>query len=397
VPKPAAFSLRQIAVPAFGPSALFGLGEGAALPIIPLTARELGATPATAALIVTLIGVGSLLSNLPASVITMRLGERWALVVAGLGAALALGLFAWGPAVWVLALGALLLGMAQAVFALARQTYLTEVVPVEYRARALSTLGGAMRIGMFVGPFVGAAMIHAFGLDGAYAAGVLALLLAAALSGLVPDLRATSAPSAAADAPVPSFIGIARDHARVFSTLGVGVMSLGAVRAARPAVIPLWADHLGVDPSTTAVIYGLSAAIDMLLFYPAGKVMDRQGRAAVAVPSMLIMGVALVALPFTQGPASLLVVALLIGLGNGISSGLIMTLGADHAPRHGRTHFLGTWRLMADTGAACGPGVVSLLATVSLASGVAAVGVLALLGAWQLGRWIPRLGDVKSG
>ena len=37
------FTLRRIAVPAFGPSLLFGIGEGAILPVIPLSARELGA------------------------------------------------------------------------------------------------------------------------------------------------------------------------------------------------------------------------------------------------------------------------------------------------------------------------------------------------------------------
>ena len=38
----------------------------------------------------------------------------------------------------------------------------------------------------------------------------------------------------------------------------------------------------------------------MLVFYPAGKVMDRKGRAWVAVPSMLIMGIAMMLTPFTH-------------------------------------------------------------------------------------------------
>ena len=81
---PAPFSLRRIAVTAFGPTLLFGLGEGAMLPVVVLSARELGASVPTAALIVTLIGVGSLLSNIPASLLTMARGERWALVAAAL-------------------------------------------------------------------------------------------------------------------------------------------------------------------------------------------------------------------------------------------------------------------------------------------------------------------------
>ena len=39
-----AFSLKRIAIPAFGPSLLFGIGEGAILPIAPLMAKDLGAS-----------------------------------------------------------------------------------------------------------------------------------------------------------------------------------------------------------------------------------------------------------------------------------------------------------------------------------------------------------------
>jgi MFS family permease len=80
------FTLRKIAVPAFGPSFLFGIGEGAILPVIALSVRQLGGSVALAALMVTLIGIGSLVTNIPASLITTRYGERWALVGASLWA-----------------------------------------------------------------------------------------------------------------------------------------------------------------------------------------------------------------------------------------------------------------------------------------------------------------------
>ncbi|MEK8227717.1 hypothetical protein NKG05_18850 [Oerskovia sp. M15] len=38
------------------------------------------------------------------------------------------------------------------------------------------------------------------------------------------------------------------------------------------------------------MIFGLSGAVDMLLFYPAGKIMDRMGRLWVAVPCMVVLG-----------------------------------------------------------------------------------------------------------
>jgi MFS family permease len=389
------FSLRRIAVSAFGPSLLFGLGEGAILPVIPLTARELGASVPMAALLVTLIGVGSLVSNIPASLITMHRGERWAIVAAALWCAVAMALCAATGHLGIFALGSFMIGMSQAVFSLARQSYLTEAVPVEFRARALSTLGGSMRIGMFIGPFIAAAAIHSYGIIGAYGVGIAALMVSAIVAARIPDLEtrhATALPDATKPAPAtPTVLSTLRDHRHVFVTLGVGVTLVSAVRATRQALIPLWADHLGLAPSVASLIYGLAGGIDMLVFYPAGKVMDQKGRRWVAVPSMVIMGAAMLLTPFTQGATTLLIAAMAIGFGNGIGSGMVMTLGADHSPPHGRAHFLGVWRLMADLGSSCGPALLSLLAaTMSLGAGIAVTGVIAFAAAAQLAYWIPR-------
>jgi MFS family permease len=393
---PTDFTLRRIAVSAFGPSLLFGLGEGAILPVLPLSARDMGASVPEAALIVALIGIGSLVSNIPASLITMHRGERAAIVAAAVWCAIATALCAWTGQLALFALGSFMVGMSQAVFSLARQSYLTDAVPAEFRARAMSTLGGVMRIGMFIGPFASAAAIHRFGLVGAYGVAIGALVLAALVAARIPDLEVEAAHVDAAAGgkatATPTLLSTLRDHRHVFVTLGIGVMLVSAVRAARQAVIPLWGDHLALEASLTSLIYGLAGGIDMLVFYPAGHVMDRKGRRWVAVPSMLVMGAALVLMPLTHGTATLLLAASAVGFGNGIGSGLLMTLGADHSPRVGRAHFLGVWRLMADIGATCGPAALSLLAaTLSLGAGIAVIGVIAFAAAANLAYWIPRV------
>jgi len=377
-------------VPAFGPSLLFGLGEGAILPIVPLTARDLGASVSMAALVVGLISIGSLLNNIPASLITMRWGERWAIVVAGIWSALGMALCIWTSHLGLFAAGCLMVGMSQAVYNLARQSYMTEAVPVMYRARALSTLGGVMRIGMFAGPFLAAAAVHVYGLQAAYVVGIIGVLGAAAIGARIPDLEAPPLPAGQSVPVSATLFSTLRDHRRVFLTVGLGVVLVSAVRASRQAVIPLWAEHLALAPAVASLIYGLSGGIDMLVFYPAGKVMDHKGRRWVAVPSMVIMGVAMLLMPLTTGFVTLLIAALAIGFGNGIGSGMIMTLGADHSPRHGRAHFLGVWRLMSDIGASGGPALLSFLAaSLSLSAGIAVTGLIALAAAGALAHWIP--------
>lgn len=391
-----AFSLRRIALPVFGPSLLFGLGKGAILPVVPLTVRELGGSVALAALVVTLLGIGSLAGSLPASALTARFGERRAFVGGAVLAAAAMLLCVFADAIHGFAAGIFLVGAAGAVFNLARLSYLTVVVPLHFRARALSTLGGVMRIGLFAGPFAGAALVHLYGLEGAYWAGACVMAIAAAVALGMPDLPDEAWPathdaaSVATPDAAPTLRSVALAHRRVFATVGLGVALIGAVRSARQAIIPLWAEHIGLDAAMASVVYGLAGAVDMLVFYPAGKRMDTRGRRSVAVPCMAIMGAALLLMPFTSTMSALLIVSLLLGFGNGIGSGIVMTLGADHSPVRGRAQFFGVWRLVSDLGATAGPVLLSAMAAVAtLAAGIAATGLLALLGGVLLWRWIP--------
>ena len=156
------FRLRSVAVAAYGPATLFGLAEGAMLPVIILSAIDRGASTPVAALIGALLGIGSIVTNIPSGILATRIGERKAMIVAAIATVIGLGfcLIDLGRGTFsllVYGFGILLIGAASSVYSLARQSYLTEMVPPHMRARALSTLGGTLRIGVFVGPFLGAA------------------------------------------------------------------------------------------------------------------------------------------------------------------------------------------------------------------------------------------------
>ncbi|HEY7719573.1 MAG TPA: MFS transporter, partial [Pedococcus sp.] len=182
------FRLSRIALPAYGPTALASLGHGAVLPVLALSARELGASVGVAALTVALLGIGQLAASLPSGALAARIGERRSLLVAGVVDAVAMTGALLAGGVWALASAVFAMGVAGALFNLARQAYLTEVVPVSMRARALSTLGGVHRIGLFVGPFVGAAVVSWWDLRAAYAVAVVASAAAFLLVLVLPDL-----------------------------------------------------------------------------------------------------------------------------------------------------------------------------------------------------------------
>ena len=83
-------------------------------------------------------------------------------------------------------------------------------------------------------------------------------------------------------------------------------------------------------------------------------------------------------------------VGALLGFGNGMGSGIVMTLGSDFAPASGRAAFLGVWRFLGDVGTAGGPLVVGAVAgALSLGAASSCIGVIGLAGAVLIATRVP--------
>ena len=88
------FRLRDLTFSVYVPTMLFSIGQGAVIPIIPLFARDLGASVAFASLIVAMRGLGQLIFDMPAGIAVSRWGDKGAMVA---GTAM-IGLVAVGAA-----------------------------------------------------------------------------------------------------------------------------------------------------------------------------------------------------------------------------------------------------------------------------------------------------------
>lgn len=377
---------RALFYAAYLPTFLAEIGIGAILPVLTLSVLDMDYPAVVASLAVAAYSGGRIVGSGVGGSLAHRWGGARSAMLAL--ATIATGAFicAVSPLLVPFIFGAVVIGLGHAGFHVARQAQVHDIAPVHARARALTTLAGVWRIANFIGPLVASALLAAWGDYAAYlfavgcvGAGMLALRLAPAW-----DARHLEEP-----APRVSVPTVARENARVLRTLGVAVLATGALRAARIAVVPLWATHVGLSPHVATLIYSVSAAIDMLLFYPAGSVMDRFGRKWTGVPSNALLGIGMLALPFTHGFASVTIAAVILGIGNGWGSGLIMTLAADVAPPHGRNVFTGLWSIFQDVGGLTGPALISIGAAFSLSLGLGLVGVLGLATAGALAAWIP--------
>jgi len=376
-------------LPFYVPAFVLFLGSALLSPVLPLYAEEFQVSYAWIGAVASARALGMLIMDVPSGLLLRRLGHKRAIL---LGMAVTVGFLAamsWAGSIQEAFLYQLLSGFGMALYGIARHAYITEHAPKSNRGRSMALFGGLVRIAGFVGPSIGGFVAARMGLRVPFVvAGLVSVPALLSVALFMPDARA-----------VPSLVGrtsqlrvakrvdlleVLRGQARLLVPAGLGQFFAQMVRSGRRIIIPLFAANvLGMDVGQVGLLLTISAAVEMTMFWPAGWLMDNLGRKYAIVPSFALQAVGMACVPLAGGFAGLLACASLIGLGNGLSSGGMMTLGSDLAPDNARGEFLGVWRLIGDVGATAGPAVVGFvadgLALPFAALTLAVAGVLAAL------------------
>ena len=374
--------IRTLVLAFYVPELLYTIGQGLILPVLPRLATSLSGSVAGAAGIVALVAVGTLAIDIPAGVIAARWPQR-TLVITVLGTFAVTGLLAAGArSVLLLGVAALLMGACRGSWMVGRMAFARATVARAQRGRVLATLGGVNRIGTFaVGPALGGALAGVLGLRAPFVA-LACLMVLAALAALRWTPVSPAPPRHHSHGGWYHPLAILRDHWRVLLRAGPAIIALNLIRAGRSLFIPLWGESIGLSVAQVGLALSASGIADMMLFYPTGLIMDRLGRRWAAVASILVMSASLALMPLTGSFLSLLLVGVLAGVGNGLGSGFLMTMGTDLAPQRGAGEFIGLWRLIGDVGTTAGPTVIGAVAAVlSLAVAGPAVALLGVAGA----------------
>ena len=376
---------REVLWPVYVPAVLLGVPAQAVLILLPLYVLELGGSVAAASAVVGLRGIGMMAFDMPAGLLAARVGDRAIMLIAMvlLGAAyLMYGLA--DEVAWFYPI-AFLNGAGSSTFLLGRMSYVTAVCEARERGRVISMIAGSMRVSALVGPLAGAALAEMIGFAAAFSciAVTVAFAFACVAVSAINDRPAVKAQS------WQSIGGLVYEYRRVFATAGIAAIAFMLMRAARTVLIPLIGADLELETTAIGLVVSLSALIDLALFYPAGMIMDRWGRRATAVPSSFMFAASLAALGLAQGFHSLVAVAIALGVANGLSTGIVMTLGTDLAPPGRRGEFLGIWRFLTDLGSATGPLAVSAVVTVApLYAAALCVGALGVAGGAVIYRFV---------
>ncbi len=346
-------------LPLYIPAFLLSTGAGIVLPTLSIYVKsfELSYTLTTVVLAVGVIG------NIPAGILVERLGRKPSMLlglvmigVSTLGMGTATNFFQL--------IGAQLVGgIGNALWMLARHAYMTDVIPIANRGRAIALFGGVNRMGTFAGQFCSVFLGVNLRLPFFIFAGIVVLNFVLCLF-FIPETRRSTHQTAGKKLPyLRHLLEVSRQHARLLATAGVGQVCVQTLRRGCNIIIPLYADEVvGLTTQQVRAVVMISSAVDMSMFPIAGYMMDRFGRRFATVPGVCVFATGMMLMPFTGTFTGLLLAAIFMRMGNGIASGTMMTLGADLAPREGTGEFLGLWRLTGDFGGSAGPVIVGNLA-----------------------------------
>ena len=338
---------------------MLAIGGGIVSPTLSIYVKsfELSYTLTTVVLAVGVLG------NIPAGILVERLGRKLSMLL-GL---IMIGISTIGMGMathfFQLIVAQLFGGIGMALWMLARHAYMTDVIPIANRGRAIALFGGVNRMGTFAGQFCSIFLGVNLRLPFFIYTGIVALNFVLCLF-FIPETRRTI--NQITDKKVPylkQLIQISRQHARLLATAGVGQVCVQTLRRGCNIIIPLYADEVvGLTTQQVRSVVMISSAVDMSMFPIAGYMMDRFGRRYATVPGVCLFATGMVLMSFTGTFTWLLLTAIFMKMGNGIASGTMMTLGADLAPREGTGEFLGLWRLTGDFGGSAGPVIVGNLA-----------------------------------
>jgi DHA1 family multidrug resistance protein-like MFS transporter len=329
-------------------------------PLLPLFARELGATAPAVGFVVAASTLTGIILKLPAGTWSDVLGRRPLLVAGGL-------VFALLPFTYlgVATLGGLVAlrfihGAATAIFGPVASASLSDIAPAARRGTWLSTYSTIQGSGQAVGPIVAGYLIAGGGFDRAF--------LAAGLIGLATPLIVSRWPHTVHQ-PVSSarFEHFRRGITEILRERLILVTS--AAQAAQfvlngtmNAFLPLFGrDVLGLSVSELGWLFGLQTTTTLLMRPVMGAVSDRAGRRGLIVAGLSVCGLAVFLVPTASSFLTLLPVVALYAVGVAVTTSATSAYITDLARRaqYGAAH--GVFGTIYDIGDALGPIAAGLL------------------------------------
>lgn len=375
--------LRSLILPVYLPTVFLTATSSAVIPLAPTLAIQVGSSLSLAVLVAGFIVIGQLAGNIPGGWAAGKFSEKKVMAFGALISALSTtGTLIANNAI-SLAIALFFLGFSVSFFAVARLAYATIHIPVESRGRALSLVGGSMRVGAFLGPLAGwlAGTIHL-----SILVAIMFATFGLILQGNVFRVENTKNVTPPNKSNKMSVQGLPGSFFRIAVTAAL----ITTVRTSRILLVPLWALSLGFDAGQTSLLVAAASMLDLAFFYLGGVISDKKGVLYAGVPSVVLMSTGIFLLALNLPVEFFIPVVLVMGISNGLGSGFLDTVASRVVPINNRGSSLGVFRVISDTGAALTPfSIAGLTAVIALTGASLVLSFVGILGITLLAILLP--------
>lgn len=372
--------------------ALVMSGTGLVAPILSVYAASFAASSTMIGMIITLFGVGRLVANIPAGILSQRIGRRplmmagpAIIIVGAIGAALA-GHFT------ELLIWRFVQGIGSGVYMTTSSAMLADVAEPRDRGRVMALYQAGLLVGAGIGPAIGGYLALHFGYSAPFwgYAVVCAVALVVAWSSATettPEVEARPPVAATADgdAAAPR-AGLRADLLGNPLFLLLCLVNFGVFftrTASQWQLIPLLAHNsYGLNVDALGLALSLSAAANFVMLPLAGGLVERHGARAVTLWSSLVTGLALIVIATGGGPTALWIGLALLGVAGALNGPSVGAFAAEVMPRTLYGPAMGVLRTSGDCGFVLGPilvGLIDDLGSVGYAGGILFNAILVIL------------------
>lgn len=346
------------------------------VPLLPRYVSELGGSVLAVGLALSSYAAARLFTNIPAGMLSERIGRRPVIVAGALGVGLFGSLSGSAATVPVFMAYRFMMGLFSAMAITTSNVAIADVTTVENRGRTLSLVSGAHlamgiaapALGGIVGEFVGVRVPF-------YASGVPAVLVGIWALARLPETRAPRKVEPGA-VPAGGSGGTWADTRVLLANPSfllvclVGFAYFFTRAGASHALIPIFADQvIGIGPGQLGVFFSIAAVLHGLMVYPAGMVSDRFGRKVLIVPGGLLAAAALVFFPFAGTLAAFAFAFIALNAAEGFSGGAPNAYVGDVSPPGLRGLGFGIYRTFGDLAGLIAPLLLAGLAATSFHAG----------------------------
>jgi DHA1 family multidrug resistance protein-like MFS transporter len=379
------------------------LGFGLVMPILPIYARDFGATGTQLGFLTASFAVARLITTFPGGWLADRAGRKMPIVLGLLAYSVVMSLYGFSQDVNHLILLRGFQGMASGVVWPVMSTMIVEMVPPKDRSKAMGLYEMMHFLGMVIGPVIGGVLAGMFTIAVPFFfCGVLAffssLIVAlrvrrTAVTEQATEISSIKSPHLETDHKISTrnkpanTLDKLTPYASIFVGLCIAQFILVFSNALMQPVLSVYAnEQLGISEIGVGILFAVQGVVTLLATIPMGIFADQVGRKPMIVLGKIIHASAALLVILSGSFWPLLFVMTMRGFGRSVSNPSITALFSGLVPGSKRGRAMGIFNIFRNVGLVLGSAVGGFLYEFSFSeapfiacAGVGLVGVLVVL------------------